>query len=105
MFTYRNFIFPCRGNEFAFYLPEYFSLLSRGAVLHSLGISAVGITENVMITRYRKQHSGVESQRPPHTCWLGELLAGKVHHPYFLDIFGNSTTENISIIICSGTED
>lgn len=45
------------------------------------------------------------SHRDPHTLWLGELLTGKVHHTYFLDIFGNSTTENISIIICSVTED
>lgn len=45
-----------------------------------------------------------KSQKPPHTVDGGTLI-GKVHHPYFLGIFENSTTENISIIICSVIED
>lgn len=83
MYTYRNFIFPCTGNEFVFYLPEHFSLLSRGAVLHSLGVSAVGITENVMITRYGKQHSeGEVTETPTHCGWGNCSLVKCITHTF-----------------------
>lgn len=106
MFTERNFIFLCRGNEFALSLTEHFSLLSRGAILHSLGVSEVCLTECYDNTVWEAaQCVGRVSESHTHQATLN---GGAAHwysgSPQLLSItFGNSTAANISIIICSVT--